>query len=59
MTAEEIAIQLHEEGSCEPTECPYCEPTNGGLHPIGCECKDCLAEDDGEQVNTGSEWEDV
>ena len=25
MTAEEIAIQLHEEGSCDK-DCPYCDP---------------------------------
>jgi hypothetical protein len=26
MTAEEIAIQLHEEGRCVPHACPYCTP---------------------------------
>ncbi len=45
MRPDEIAIELHDEGSCDPQICPYCKATNGGLHPIGCDCKDCLAEE--------------
>ncbi len=58
MRAEEIAIQLHEEGSCDPLTCSFCteEVADDSLHPIGCDCKDCMAEDDGEQLNAGSEW---
>lgn len=59
MTAGEIAKELHNEGACVPVECPYCRQYEGPTHPIGCDCKDCLTEDDGEQVNTRSEWEDV
>lgn len=41
MTAEEIAIQLHEEGACDPLTCSFCtEEVDDSLHPIGCECKD-------------------
>jgi len=47
MNAEDLELQLHEDGDCDPEECPYCVPRGDNVthHPADCKCNDCACDE--------------
>jgi len=41
----DIEREMHDEGTCDPMECPYEHHDESPFHPIGCKCNECLAEE--------------